>query len=274
MRKSIRLAIIICSLLSMNLASAQEIEEVGDVAKQAQNPLANIISLPFQNNTNFGYGEYNKTGNTLNIQPILPFAIGEKGWVMMNRFIIPLPHTIPDLGTEDGKGTTGLGDINYTVWFAPPPKGSFTWGFGVVTIWPTASKSVLGSDKISMGPSFVLVNMSKKWMLAAVISEWSSVGGNSDADDVNIFYFQYIVTRFLEKKWYVTSAPIITANFEAEKGQQWTFPIGAGVGKMFNLGKQPMDFTMQTYYNVATPDGGPDWQLRAQLKFIFAKGKK
>lgn len=259
------------SLLFMATASFSQ-EEGADAAMAAQNPLANVISLPLQNNTSFGYGEFNKTGNVLYIQPILPFAIGAKGWVMMNRVIAPIPVTRPDLSSADAKNTTGIGDFNYTVWFAPPPKGTFTWGFGAVTIWPTGKKPELSSDKISVGPSLVLVNMTKTWMLAGVVSAWQSVAGNENAADVNIFYLQYIITRFLENRWYVTSAPIITSNLEAPKGDQWTIPIGAGVGKMFNIGSQPMDFGMHTFYNIAAPSGGSDWSLRVQLKFIFAKG--
>ena len=244
-----------------------------DAALAAQNPLANIISLPLQNNTSFGYGEYDKTGNTLNIQPILPFSLGKKGLTMINRIIIPLPTTVPDNSSEDASSTTGLGDISYTVWFSPAPKGKLTYGFGAVTVWPTNSDDALGSDKFSVGPSVVLVYMTKKYLLAGVISQWWSAGGDPDAADVSAFYFQPIFTYFLQKKWYLTAAPIVTANWESD-GEKWNLPLGGGGGKMFNLGKLPLDFTMQAYYNVVKPDGAADWQLRTQLKFIFPKGGK
>jgi len=244
-----------------------------DAAMAAQNPLANIISLPLQNNTSFGYGEYDKTGNTLNIQPILPFSLGKKGLTMINRFIVPLPTTVPDNSSEDASSTTGLGDINYTVWFSPAPKGKLTYGLGAVTIWPTNSDDALGSDKFSVGPSVVLVYMTKKYLLAGIISQWWSAGGDPDAADVSAFYFQAIYTRFMQNKWYLTTAPILTANWESD-GEQWNVPLGGGGGKMFTIGKLPLDFTMQAYYNVVKPDGGADWQLRTQLKFIFPKGKK
>lgn len=256
-------------LISLGL-TAQE-----DVAKEAQNPLANVISLPFQNNTSFGYGDYNKTGNTLNIQPILPGSLGGGNWVIMNRFIIPFPKTAPDLATEDGKSISGIGDISYTVWFAPPPFGKVTFGFGAVTIWPTASDPALGANKFSLGPSVVLVGSLEKWMLAAVISQWWSTGENTvDEQYVSQFYFQYVVTRFLKKRWYVTSAPINLADWTAPEGQQWWVPVGAGAGKMFNIGKQPMDLAIHGYYYAAKPDWGPDWELRVMLKLIFAKKKK
>jgi len=244
-----------------------------DAAKEAQNPLANIVSVPFQNNTSFGYGDYNKTANTLNIQPILPGSLGKSNWVIINRFIIPIPKTNPDLTSEDGQSTTGLGDINYTLWLSPPPFKKLTFGFGAVTIWPTASDPALGSEKFSIGPSVVLVQAAEKYMLAGVISQWWSTGGNPEADYVSNFYFQYIFTWFLQKKWYVTSGPINLADWTAPEGQKWWVPVGGGGGKMFSIGKLPLDAQVQAFYYAAKPDYGPDWELRVQLKFIFPKGK-
>lgn len=249
-------------------------DETGDAAKEAQNPLANVISMPLQNNTDFGIGTYDKTGNVLNIQPIVPKPLGDNGWLLINRFIIPFPKTVPDASTQDGQSTTGLGDISYTVWFAPPVKGSFTWGFGAVTIWPTATADVLGQDKFSIGPSFVFVYANPGWLGAAVIADWKSVAGDDTKPDVHTFYFQYILTYFLPDRWYVTSAPIILANWEAAAGQKWTVPFGAGLGKMFNAGKLPLDLQVSAYGNAVKPDGAAEWQLRVQLKFIFPTGKK
>jgi len=255
-------------LFFATLAGAQESGDK-DPAMKAQNPLANIISMPFQNNTDFGIGEYDRTSNVLNIQPIYPINLG-KEWILINRFIVPFPKTVPDAGVESGS-TTGLGDINYTAWFSPPPSGALTWGFGLVSIWPTATDPALGSGKFSIGPSFVLVHTSPKFLVAAVIADWISVAGKSDRPDVHTFYFQYILTYFLPQKWYISTAPINTANWEAEKGQRWTVPIGGGFGKMFNIGSLPLDFQTQAFYYLATPNGGPDWQLRVQLKLIFPK---
>ena len=175
------LFIVLVGFASFGQADTNPADSLGtaepDAAMAAQNPLANIISMPLQNNSNFGYGDYDKTGNTLNIQPILPFSLGKKGLTMINRFIVPFPATVPDLSSEDASSTTGLGDINYTVWFYTQPKVKLTYGFGAVTIWPTSSDDALGSNKFSVGPSAVLVYMTKKYLLASVISQWWSVGG-------------------------------------------------------------------------------------------------
>ena len=239
-----------------------------DQAKEAQNPLANIISMPLHNNTSFGIDTSDRTSNTLNIQPIYPISLG-KEWIMINRSIIPIQST-PDFSESSGT-ISGLGDISYTAWFAPPPKGSLTWGIGPSFILPTASKDILGSGKLSLGPSVVLVNMTEKIMLAAVIADWISVAGDENRADVHTFYFQYILTKFLPKKWYVSTAPINTANWEAPEGERWTIPVGGGFGKMFKIGKMPLDAQTQAFYFVEKPTGGADWQLRVQLKMIFPK---
>ena len=265
--RTLILALVGFSLFS-TMARAQESSET-DPAKEAQNPLANMISLPLQWNTDFGIGEHDRTGATLNIQPIIPASLGEK-WIVINRAIVPLPKVAPDVGQESGS-TSGLGDITLMNWFSPTSKGAFMWGVGPVTVWPTATDDALGSDKFSIGPSTVLVYKKAKWLAASVINAWWSVAGDSDSPDVATFYFQYFLTYFLPQKWYLTSSPIILADLEAASDQRWTVPLGGGFGKMFNWGKQPMDFQAQVFSYVKAPDGGPEWQLRLQLKLIFPK---
>ena len=274
MKTNLKISILICILLTGSLTYAQE-EEIEDPAKAAQNPLANVISMPFQNNTDFGIGIYDKTANVTNIQPVVPVTLGEKEWLLINRLIIPFPKSTPVAALEHEDNITGIGDINYTAWFSPPGKGKLTWGFGPVTIWPTASDDRLGQGKFSVGPSFVFVYGTPKLMAAAIVSNWFSVAGDSDRPDVNTFYFQYILTYFLQNKWYLSTAPINLANWEAnENDQRWTIPIGGGFGKMFNLGKLPMDFQVQGFYNAVKPDTSGDWSMRIQLKLIFPTGKK
>ncbi len=73
----------------------------------------------------------------------------------------------------------------------------------------------------------------------------------------------------LSDGWYLSSAPIISGNFSAGSGDHWTVPVGAGVGKLFKVGKLPINTQLVPYYNAATPDFGPDWQLRLQIQFLF-----
>ena len=88
---------------------------------------------------------------------------------------------------------------------------------------------------------------------------------------MNFFYSQVFVTKNLQKGWYVNSAPIITANWEAPSGEQWTIPLGAGIGKLIRLGKLPINAQAGYYVNVEKPTGGPDSQLRVQATLLFPK---
>ena len=239
-----------------------------DLAKAAQNPVANMISLPLQNNTNFGVGPGDDVQNVLNIQPVIPVKLSEN-WNLITRTIAPViyqPELVPGTGSE-----FGLGDINMTLFLSPAKPGKLIWGVGPALSFPTATDQVLGTDKWSAGPSAVALTIRGPWVIGGLASNLWSYAGDDDRSDVNQFLFQYFINYNLPKGWYVSSAPIITANWEADSGNQWTVPFGGGVGKIFKIGKQPLNAQVQAFYNVEKPDNGPDWSLRLQLQFLFPK---
>ena len=227
-----------------------------------------MISLPLQNNTNFGLGPYDRTQNVLNIQPVIPFHISSN-WNLITRTIIPV-ITQPDFSSETGSNT-GLSDINFSAFFSPSKASKFIWGVGPAIIFPTATSDNLGSGKWSAGPTVVGLTMQGSWVIGLLVSNVWSFAGNSDRDDVNFFFSQYFINYNMNHGWYLTSAPIITGNWEAESGNQWIVPFGGGGGKIFKLGKQPMNINVQAFYNVIKPDFGPDWQFRFALTFLFPK---
>jgi len=236
-----------------------------DLAKQAQNPIASLISLPLQNNTNFGIGPNDRNQNILNVQPVWPFDL--KGdWKLITRTIIPVVSQ--PVGTNDR--TNGLGDTTFTAFFSPLDSGNWTWGVGPIALIPTATSDDLGSDKWGLGASVVALTMPHPWVIGSLFSNVWSVAG-SGTQDINLFTWQYFINYNLVNGWYLTSAPIITANWEADSDNTWTIPFGGGAGKIFKIGKQPLNGQASAYYNVETPTGGPDWQLRLQLQFLFPK---
>jgi hypothetical protein len=239
-----------------------------DLAKQAQNPVANLISLPLQNNTNFSIGPDDETQNILNIQPVWPVSINDD-WNLITRTILPVVSQPNILTGGDGR-INGLGDTTFTGFFSPKDSGKLIWGAGPVFLIPTATDDALGSDKWGAGASVVLLTMPGKWVVGSLFSNVWSFAGSGD-QDVNLFTWQYFINYNLPNKWYLTSAPIITANWEADSDNTWTVPFGGGIGKIFNIGKQPMNGQISAYYNVEKPELGPDWQLRIQLQFLFPK---
>lgn len=238
-----------------------------DLAKQAQNPIASLISLPLQNNTSFDVGPGDATVNTLNIQPVYPASLGN--FNVINRVILPVVYqgeVVPGIGSE-----FGFGDLSYTPFFTSRTPGKVMWGVGPSFLFPTASDSRLGSDKWSAGAGVVALTMPGKWLVGALAQNVWSFAGDDSAQDVNFLLFQYFLSYFYEGGWYLTSAPIITADWEASSGNRWTVPIGGGFGRNYRWGKQPVDAQMQVFWNAETPDGGGDWSLRLQFKWLFPK---
>ena len=86
---------------------------------------------------------------------------------------------------------------------------------------------------------------------------------------VNAFLAQPFVNYNMAHGWFLTSSPLITANWLAAPGQQWIVPVGGGLGRIFKLGDQPVSAQIQGFYNVARPTGAPSWQLRAELSLLF-----
>ena len=256
------------ALCTPSLAVAQASDDAA-LAKAAQNPIASLISLPFQNNTNFGVGPENKTQNILNIQPVYPVSLNSD-WNLITRTILPVisqPAFTPQQSRENG-----IGDINFTAFFSPIDSGSWTWGVGPTVTAPTASDDRLGTDQWLGGVSFVALTQPGNWVYGALISNSWSMGSGSDPD-VNSLFLQPFLNYNIPDSggWYLTSVPIITADWEASSSQRWTIPLGGGFGRVFNIGKQPVNGQLQAFYNIEKPDNGADWQLRAQLQFLFPK---
>ncbi|MDX2513388.1 MAG: hypothetical protein QNK25_15180, partial [Desulfobacterales bacterium] len=137
---------------------------------------------------------------------------------------------------------------------------------------PTATDSRLGSEKWGAGPAAVGLTMQGPWVVGALVQNIWSFAGDSDRNDVNQMLVQYFVNYNLPNGWYLTSSPIITANWEADSDNTWTIPIGGGFGRLFRIGKLPVNTQIQAFYNVEKPDVlGPDWTLRFQVQFLLPK---
>jgi hypothetical protein len=240
-----------------------------EMAKMVQNPIANLISVPFQNNTNFNVGAQSGTQNVLNIQPVIPVSLN-KDWNLITRTILPV---ITQPGFVPGQGsTTGLGDIQFSAFASPANAAGFIWGAGAIAQAPTNSNDRLGNDRWGLGPTAVALHLSPgdPWVYGVLANNVWSVGSGDDPA-YNNFLLQPFVNFNLPGGLYVGSSPVITANWKAESSQRWTVPLGAVVGKVFRLGLLPVNMQLGAYYNVVTPDNGADWQVRFQMQFMFPK---
>jgi len=244
-------------------------EEETDLAKQSQNPVSDLISLPFQSNNFFNMGDHDRTRSILNIQPVIPVKAGPVN--IVSRAIVPLLYQ-PDVSEPSG-GTFGTSDVTYTAFFTPAKPGKLIWGAGPVALLPTASDDRLGGGKWGLGPSGVALTMRGPWVIGGIVSQLWSVGGDEDRGDVSNFLFQYFINYNLANGWFLTTGPIITANWKASDGNKWVVPFGGGFGRVFRVGSQALNFNTQLFYNAVRPDTAPSANLewRFQLAFLFPK---
>jgi hypothetical protein len=240
------------------------------LAKLAQNPVGNLISVPFQNNTNLNFGPEKGTQNILNIQPVIPISVDNE-WNIITRTIVPVIWN-PSLAPGD-PATNGVGDIQFNAFLSPAVPGKWIWGAGVITQIPANSNEELGNKNWGLGPTFVVLHLAKgdPWVYGVLANNLWSLTDNKQGGSYNNGLIQPFVNYNFPEGFYFTSAPILTVNWKASSGQQWTVPLGGGVGKIFHFGKLPVNTQLSAYYNIAKPDFGANWQIRAQVQFMFPK---
>ena len=275
------------------LLSAQGSPDNDKLLTTFQNPVGDLISVPFQNNINFPIGAHGRIQDVLNIQPVIPFHLSEN-WLIISRWITPVVYQ-PDLGsacrpggsistevcevreTNSGAsgGANGLGDINPAFFLSPAHPGKVIWGFGPTFLLPTATDPTLGQGKWGAGPSIVLLTQPEHWSLGVLSNNIWSFAGNEGRRRVNQFLTQYFVTHNMEHGWFLTSSPIITSNWLAPSNNQWLVPFGAGFGKIARVGSQPVVWQINSYYNAIHPRDLPyaKWQVRLQVALLFPSGK-
>jgi hypothetical protein len=239
-----------------------------DLAKKTQNPVADLISLPFQWNTYFETGPKGKTQNVLLIEPVIPIHLNDE-WNFIARPIIPLIEQPPFI---DGQNRNhGLGNIQFEGFFTPKAKvfGDWTLGLGPYLEFPTNSgpDGRFGTDNWSAGPAVLLMRSKGRWVNGILFTHLWSYYGNDP--QTNQSALQPFVNYNLKDGWYLNSAPIISANWAADSSNTWTVPLGGGGGRVFHIGKLPVNTRVGAYYNVESPRSGSDWQLQFQVQFLF-----
>lgn len=242
-----------------------------NLAQQANNPIADMISVPLQYNGNFGIGPHDRTQSVLTIQPVVPFSLSED-WLLVTRWVLPIIDQ-PDVSRNSGS-TFGLGDFNPAFFFSPSSKltglpEELTLGFGPGLQVPTHTDSDLGIKRWGAGPTGLGVYAKGKWLFGALIANTWSIGDGGDS--LNAFLLEPFITYNITEDWYFITDSVITADWNASSSERWAVPIGGGFGRTFSVGGQAMNTNLQGYWNAADTDSGPDWTLVFTLQFLFPK---
>lgn len=239
-----------------------------DLAKQLSNPVASLISVPFQENVDFGAGpDEDGVKSTLNIQPVIPFAITPQ-WNMIVRTIVPLIAQ-SDISAE-GAEQSGLGDTSQSIFFSPRNSGSsgIIWAVGPALLYPTATSRFLGGEKWGLGPTALVLKQAGKNTFGMLANHIWSVAGDDDRADIS--------TTFLQPFFSHTTAHATTFGVNAEtsydwKGKNWIVPINLSVSQFIKIGRQPAQLGFGARYYAEKPTGGPDWGFRIVFTLLFPK---
>ncbi|MCI0441823.1 neuromedin U [bacterium] len=259
--------ICLCFLAVLGLAQTPEGgQAASDLAKATQNPVSNIISIPFQFNFNSGGGLGDKTFFNLNFQPVIPFKVTD-GLNLIARTIVP----IVSVPAGDAR-FSGIGDIQEQLFFASSKATSTVVGIGPIFSFPTATADVSRTGSWAAGPNGVVVKTTKHFVLGALINQLWTFADDGDDVKVNQFLLQPFVNFNFGKGWALTTGPSITANWDAPDGEQWTVPVGMGIARTTVFAKRPMTLAIAYYHNVEHPSGAAANQLRIQVTLIYPGG--
>ena len=260
------------ALALSGVAQAEEPTEAEKLAQQLSNPVADLVSIPFQFNWEEGVGVDHDVRFILNVQPVVPFSIS-KDWNVIGRMIVPVisqPPLVPG-----GETTFGTGDIVASAFFSPK-ESKLVWGVGPVFGLPATSDPNLGSGKWSVGPTAVVLKQSGPWTYGALANQlWSFADtGNVDREPVSQMFLQPFVAYGTKNAVTYTLQSETTANWRADSDQRWTIPINVLVSKVTKLGPFPFSIGAGAGYFLESPDAsGARWKLRAVFTLILPRAK-
>jgi len=258
----------------LRLALAEDTPETkqesnAELAQELSNPLADLMSIPFQMNYDGNIGPKDDGWKLqTNIQPVIPFQLN-KEWNLISRIILPV---ISQKDIFPGAGSQfGLGDTSVSLFFSPrkPTSGGVIWGVGPVVLLPTATDSLLGAKKWGGGPTAVALTMRGPWTLGALANHIWSFAGDSDRPYINNTFVQPFASYTWPSAWTVSVQSESTYNWRIE---HWSIPVNTAVSKLVRLGKLPVSFQAGVGYWAESPENGPEgFRFRLQATLVLPK---
>lgn len=251
--------------LTTHLSAQQKDAGAEQLAMKLSNPVADLISVPFQNNTVWGIGSLNGSQNVLNFQPVIPISVG-KNWNIINRIILPMVTQYNITGVAEKQNS--LADMLYSI-FLSPAKSKLIWGVGPVMSIPTATNKLTGSGRFSIGPTGVILGQSNGWTYGCLVNQVWSVGGDPSRGNQTQGYLQ----PFLGYTWKSGAGfnlnAEMTQNWKVKKTQTYIDFVLSGVTK---FGKFPVSLQAGPRIPITAPDNLKGvFGVRAVIVLLFPK---
>lgn len=247
-------------------ASGALAEDDAELATKLSNPIASMISVPFQFNYDDEIGpERDGQRLQLNFQPVVPIGLGAD-WTMISRTILPVidqDDIFPGAGSQ-----FGLGDITQSLFFSPTPApGGVIWGAGPVFLVPTGTDELLSAEKWGAGPTAVVLKQSNGWTIGILANHIWSFAGADDRDDVSTTFLQPFLSYTTPDAW---TFGINTESTYDWENDAWSVPINLTASKLVRFGNQPVSLGGGLRYWADSTDGGPHgFGARAIVTFLF-----
>ena len=243
-----------------------------ELAKQLSNPVASLVSIPFQFNWEEGVGPDEDLRFVLNFQPVIPTSLNSE-WNLITRFILPFVSQPPLV--SGGSTTAGTSDIVLSMFLSPAVPRRFVWGLGPVFSLPTTSDPFLGSGKWSIGPTALVLKQHGPWTYGILFNQlWSFAStGNTERADVNQTFLQPFLAYNTKTAVTFSINSEATGNWESTTDENWTIPLNFLVSKVTRLGMFPFSVGGGFGVFLASPEGGPEWKLRIVGTVILPRGR-
>lgn len=239
--------------------------DVKDLASKLTNPVADLISVPFQYNYDANIGADQKgTSNSLVVQPVVPVKLNSN-W----NYILRPVFTLQSLNNVNGYSGTGAGPVVVETFFSPRAASEFIWGVGPVVSTPSLSGSNFGTDQTGVGISAVGLWMKEPWTVGLLTYNTWNAGGRSTYGTANNLFYQPFVSYVTKDAWTFTLNTQSTFNWDVGRAEN---PMNATVSKLVKIGETPISFSVGARYYLSSIPGGPSgWGARASATFLFPK---